>query len=785
MAAPALFSGCPSIAPPCLAWQTSQRRVSSDWHNAMLALSLGLPKHVVFPTLYAPPTALEAAEAGITENDAEANGRSARGGLVPPVDVSASGARYWRGMRVPTVLYRPPIPKAVAKAASAGGGGDKEEDDGGGDEEGPDEGVPELAAERGGAEEEDEGAPATSVKGAGSNSDGRGSDAAQATGNIASNATAASATPMTAAVSLGSVKPIAPARVAAAAGTEHADGGGDADEGAEDDGAEVEAAPVPRVAATPPSRNRGEARSRLAAEPKSATADDRVGGRPAEGAGNAALRGDGQGPRTGAAAGESPAHAGGAQAEEPGPDLDSAAPLPPRREAPAPPLTGTLAAGTRHESPPLDSSNRRAAPSMQHPPEQRNKGLAPVVGQPAPVPKQPPTRPPPRGVAAAPSVSASQMRPAGAAVQGARATKAGDEQGGEVAKDDEEEEGQREEGPLSRPGGTGAQAGAKTSMPVRGPTSAAAAPLVPPPLDAALPQDLEGRPDTEGIDSPPAEEGGAEGLGGPDDLDGPGVLGGDDGGGDAAASGSWAQPQGRKLLRWRAPRRRLLATAVAAPAAAATPTATPGPPVDPSSTPEGQTRCFRRLAITGASGYLFGDVRTASMFRVAALRSAGLNDQPPFVGPGMNAFFREHLPPKRGALPLLPQEGRVAHAPRSSRSAHHRPEGWPPAQHGERGGGEAAAGRVRHPRDARHRLQGPLREAGERGKRYGRDTATLVPLSSPPRRCACTTTTASSSACTARASSTAPSCARARPSSRSSPTTSSTRCTGERRASRA
>lgn len=645
--------------------------MSSDWHNAMLALSLGLPKHVVFPAMYAPPTSLEAAEAGITENDAEANGRSARGSLVPPVDVSASGARYWRGVRVPAVLYRPPIPKTAAKAAIAGGGGDKEEDDGGGDEEGPDDGAAELATERGGADDEDEEAPATAVDGRGSNVDARGgrrgaaavavgrpaTAAAQTTTNSANHPTGPAPATLAAAASLGSVKPATPARD----GAELADGGDDTDEGAEEDDAEVAAAPVPQVAGAPPSRDRGEKRSRLTAEPKPAAADDRVGARSVMDAGNTALpvRGVRQGPQTGAASDESAAHA-----------------LPPRPEAPAaapssplPPETEVPAAGTRRELPPV---------MVQPPPLQ---------------PEQPPIRPPPEDVVAAAAVA--QMRPFSAALEDAKEQKAGDQQGGEVENDGELEEGQDGEGPFS--GGAVGQAGAEASVPVRGPVAAASAPLVPPPADAALLPDPGGQPDTAGIDSPPAEEGGAEGLGGPDDLDGPGLLGGDDGGGDAA--GSWAQPpQDRRLLRWRAPRRRLLDAA----AAAATPTATPGPQVDPSSTPEGQTRCFRRLAITGASGYLFGDVRTASMFRVAALRSAGLIDQPPFVGPGMNAFFRDHLPPKRGAL-LPPgavpagRRRRIRPAQPShvtSCSPHHRPEGRPPAQHGERGGGEAAAGCV-------------------------------------------------------------------------------------------
>jgi hypothetical protein len=77
-------------------------------------------------------------------------------------------------------------------------------------------------------------------------------------------------------------------------------------------------------------------------------------------------------------------------------------------------------------------------------------------------------------------------------------------------------------------------------------------------------------------------------------------------------------------------------------------TRTPAPSPLPRHAPEERTRCYRKLVLTGASGFVFGDTHAASEFRHAALVAVGRGQQPKFVGPGVGRFYHPHLPPRKG-----------------------------------------------------------------------------------------------------------------------------------------
>jgi hypothetical protein len=89
--------------------------------------------------------------------------------------------------------------------------------------------------------------------------------------------------------------------------------------------------------------------------------------------------------------------------------------------------------------------------------------------------------------------------------------------------------------------------------------------------------------------------------------------------------------------------------------AAAAPGGAPAPPPAAAAfpvnmhAPESRTRCYRKLTLTGASGFVFGDTHSAAEFRHAALLSVGRGTQPKFLGPGVGKFYAPHLPPRKGA----------------------------------------------------------------------------------------------------------------------------------------
>jgi hypothetical protein len=92
--------------PDTILMGTTASRISSDWHQHMLALSLGIPRDVLFPGSPEPPTTLDTPAVVTPAED---------------VTVNDVGLRFYRGARIPVMYYKPPDPPRVKPAAAGTG----------------------------------------------------------------------------------------------------------------------------------------------------------------------------------------------------------------------------------------------------------------------------------------------------------------------------------------------------------------------------------------------------------------------------------------------------------------------------------------------------------------------------------------------------------------------------------------------------------------------------------------------------------------------------------------